>query len=86
MEKMRLQGSVEVNYQGFILRTDEILYLQDDDRVSSPGMVTVSGKGLELEGEGMELSIRDEKIQFFNRVRTRIQPDQFEKKRLSSES
>ena len=86
MEKMQLQGSVEVNYQGFILRTDEILYLQDDDRVSSPGMVTVSGKGLELEGEGMELSIRDEKIQFFNRVRTRIQPDQFEKKRLSSES
>lgn len=86
MEKMQLQGSVVVNYQGFILRTDEIIYLQDDDRVSSPGMVTVSGKGLELEGEGMELSIRDEKIQFFNKVRTRIQPDQFEKKRLSSES
>jgi len=86
MEKMQLQGSVEVNYQGFILRTDEILYLQDDDRVSSPGMVTVSGKGLELEGEGMELYIKDEKIKFFNRVRTRIQPDQFEKKRLSSES
>ncbi|MCZ6563369.1 MAG: LPS export ABC transporter periplasmic protein LptC, partial [Deltaproteobacteria bacterium] len=64
MEKMRLQGSVEVNYQGFILRTDEILYLQDDDRVMSPGKVTVSGKGLELEGEGMEISIRDEKIRF----------------------
>ncbi len=86
MEKMQLQGSVEVNFQGFILRTDEILYLQDDDRVSSPGMVTVSGKGLELEGEGMEIYIKDEKIKFFNRVRTRIQPDQFEKKRLSSES
>jgi len=86
MEKMRLQGSVEVNYQGFILRTDEILYFQDDDRVMSPGKVTVSGKGLELEGEGMEISIRDEKIRFFNRVKTRIQPDQFEKKRLSSES
>lgn len=86
MEKVRLQGSVEVNYQGFILRTDEILYLQNDDRVSSPGMVTVRGKGLELEGEGMELSMRDEKIRFFNRVRTRIQPDQFEKKGLSSES
>ena len=85
MEKMQLQGSVKVKYQGFILRTDEILYLQDDDRVSSPGMVTVSGKGLELEGEGMELSIKGEKIKFFNRVRTRIQPDQFEKKRLSSE-
>ncbi|MCZ6549270.1 MAG: LPS export ABC transporter periplasmic protein LptC [Deltaproteobacteria bacterium] len=86
MEKMRLQGSVEVNYQGFILRTDEILYLQDDDRVMSPGKVTVSGKGLELEGEGMEISIRDEKIRFFNKVKTRIQPDQFEKKRLASES
>ena len=86
MEKMRLQGSVEVNYQGFILRTDEILYFQDDDRVMSPGKVTVSGKGLKLEGEGMEISIRDEKIRFFNRVKTRIQPDQFEKKRLSSES
>ncbi len=86
MEKMQLQGSVEVNYQGFILRTDEILYFQDDDRVMSPGKVTVSGKGLELEGEGMEISIRDEKIRFFNKVKTRIQPDQFEKKRLASES
>lgn len=86
MEKMRLQGSVEVNYQGFILRTDEILYFQDDDRVMSPGKVTVSGKGLELEGEGMEISIREEKIRFFNKVKTRIQPDQFEKKRLASES
>jgi len=46
----------------------------------------VSGKGLELEGEGMEISIRDEKIRFFNKVKTRIQPDQFEKKRLASES
>lgn len=86
MEKMQLQGSVEVYYQGFILRTDEILYFQDDDRVMSPGKVTVSGKGLELEGEGMEISIRDEKIRFFNKVKTRIQPDQFEKKRLASES
>ena len=47
MEKMELQGTVEVNFQGYILQTDELHYLQGDDRVVSPGKVTVKGQGLE---------------------------------------
>ena len=84
MEKMELQGTVEVNFQGYILQTDELHYLQDDDRVVSPGKVTVKGQGLELEGVGMELSLQDEKIRLLDRVRTKIRPDQLENKRIKS--
>ncbi|MEE8075335.1 MAG: LPS export ABC transporter periplasmic protein LptC [Candidatus Binatia bacterium] len=84
MEKMELQGTVEVNFQGYILQTDELHYLQGDDRVVSPGKVTVKGQGLELEGVGMELSLQDEKIRLLDKVRTKIRPDQLEKKRIKS--
>jgi LPS export ABC transporter protein LptC len=84
MEKMKLQGTVEVNFQGYILQTDEIHYLQSDDRVVSPRKVIVRGQGLELEGVGMELSLQDEKIRLLDKVRTKIRPDQLENKRIKS--
>ena len=85
MEKMKLQGTVEVNFQGYILQTDEIHYLQGDDLVVSPRKVTVRGQGFELEGVGMELSLQDEKIRLLDKVRTKIRPDQLENKRIKSE-
>jgi LPS export ABC transporter protein LptC len=84
MEKMELRGTVEVNFQGYNLQTDELHYLQGDDRVVSPGKVTVKGQGFELEGVGMELAIQDEKIRLLDRVRTKIQPDQLKNKRIKS--
>ena len=84
MERIELQGTVEVIFQGYSLQTDELHYLQGDDRVVSPGKVTVKGQGLELEGVGMELSLQDEKIRLLDRVRTKIRPDQLENKRIKS--
>jgi LPS export ABC transporter protein LptC len=80
MEKMQLQGAVQVNFQGFVLRTDEVLYYQSQNHVVSPGMVSLSSDGLELEGGEMEILLQEEKIRLGNRVKTTIQPDRLQKK------
>lgn len=81
IEQIQLQGSIQVNYLGFVLYAYEVSYLKSNDRVVLPGKVTLTGGGLELEGEGMEISIPEEKIRLRQKVWTRIEPGQFEGKR-----
>lgn len=75
MERVQLQGGVQVSYQGYVLRTDEALYLKSKDQVVLPGKVTAKGDGLELEGVGMEIALQDGKIRLLQRVRTKFQPE-----------
>ena len=75
IEKIQLQGNVEVYYQGFVLKTDEIIYVQKQDQVVSHGKVAMKGDGLELEGVGAEISLKGETIRLHDRVKTRIEPD-----------
>lgn len=76
MDKAQLQGGIQVNYKGFVLQTDEIVYQNSTNRLFAPGKVTLKGDGLELEGVGMEIGLQDEKIRLLQKVRTRLQPDQ----------
>lgn len=84
MEKMQLQGEIRVNYQGFVLQTDEILYLKSTDQMISPAKVIIRGEGLELEGIGMEISLQDEKFRLLQKVKTKLQPEQLGNKRTRS--
>ncbi len=84
MEKMQLQGEIQVNYQGFVLETDEILYLKSTDQMISPAKVIIRGEGLELEGIGMEISLQDEKFRLLQKVKTKLQPEQLGNKRTGS--
>ena len=80
MERVHIQGALQVNYSGYILRTNELLYVKGKDRVVLPGKVTVKGNGLELEGIGMEISLQDEKFWLHQQVKTRFEPESLQKK------
>ncbi len=84
MEKVQIQGDIQVNYQGFVFRTDEIFYFKSKDQIVSPGRVTLKRNGLEMEGMGMEIALQDEKLRLLQRVKTKLQPEQLEKKRVRS--
>ena len=84
MEKMQMQGDIKVSYQGFVLQTDEIVYLKSKNQVVLPGKVTVKGDGMELEGVGMEIALDDEKMRLLQKVRTNLQPELFGKRRVRS--
>ncbi len=84
MEKMILRGSVNVNYQGFHLSSEEAIYVKSKNQVLLPGRVKVEREGLELEGVGMEISMLEEKIRLHRKVRTKIQPELLTKKKVIS--
>lgn len=85
MEKAQLQGKVQVNYRGFLLNTDEVLYLQAKNQVLLPGKVTVKGDGMELEGIGMEINLDDEKMRLLNKVKTKLEPQRLERKKARAD-
>lgn len=85
MEKAQFQGGVQVNYRGFVLKTEEILYLKSKNQVLLPGKVTVKGDSLELEGIGMEINLDDEKMRMLNKVRTKLEPERMESKRVRAD-
>lgn len=85
MEKMQLLGEVQVSYQGFVLQTEEALYLKGKEQVLLPGKVSVKGDGLELEGMAMEISLQDDKIRLNKKVKTKLQPEQMGNKRSKSD-
>ncbi|MBI4523103.1 MAG: LPS export ABC transporter periplasmic protein LptC [Deltaproteobacteria bacterium] len=80
LERIRLQGGIEVSYQGFILRTDEIVYFKEKNQVLMPGKVSMKGSGLEFDGIGMEIALQEEKIRLLNKVKTKIEPQKFGKR------
>jgi len=74
MEKAQLHGSIQIHYRGLILSTEEVIYFKSTDRVVSPGKVIFKGEGWELEGIGMEISLKDQKLRLLQKVRSKIEP------------
>lgn len=82
LDRMQLLGDIEINYEGLILRTDEIVYVKSANRIVSSGKITLKGKGVELEGVGAEFAIKDEKFRLLQKVMTKLQPGKLEKMRI----
>ena len=84
MDRLQLQGGVEIFYQGFVLKTNEIVYYQGKNQVTSKGKVAMKGKGLDLEGVGAEISLKDSRLRLRAKVKTKIRPDLLEKQGLTA--
>jgi len=74
IDRMELSGDTMVGYQGFVLRTEKILYQREKDEVVLPGKVSLKGEGLELEGVGMTIALHDQKLKLQSQVKTKIEP------------
>ena len=85
MEKAQLKGDVQVNFQGYVLNTNEALYLKEKNQVVLPGRVMVRGAGMELEGVNMELSLDGLKMRVNRSVRTTVEPGKMEKTKGQSD-
>ena len=84
MDRLQLQGGVEIFYQGFVLKTNELVYYQGKNQVTSKGKVAMKGKGLDLEGVGAEISLKDSRLRLRAKVKTKIRPDLLEKQGLTA--
>jgi LPS export ABC transporter protein LptC len=80
LEKMQLEGGIQVTYQGYVLKSDEATYFADAGRIDLPKRATVVGNGLEIEGSRMEVELEVKKVRLLQNVKTKIEPDKVARK------
>lgn len=78
LEKAQLLGNVQVNFRGYVLNTNEILYFKSKNMMILPGRVTIKGAGMELDGGQMEISLNDEILRLNKSVKTKVQPSKLQ--------
>jgi len=70
--RIELKNDLEIQVGEFSLRTQEAVYDSEQNTISSPGFVQISGRGLLIEGQGYSVNM-DEKFLTLNaEVRTTI--------------
>ena len=85
LEKMRLEGAVQISFQGYVLKSDEAVYLPAKDQIVMPNRTTVVGDGLEVEGSRMEVELEGKKVRLLRNVKTKIEPQKLEQKKRRPE-
>ena len=86
LEQLRLQGNIEVNYQGYKLKSEEAIYYPDKQQIVLPGKATVVTDGLAVEGSSMEVELEDKKVRLLQNVKTKLDPDKLGKKKKRAET
>ena len=86
LEKMQLEGGIRVSYQGYVLRSEQAIYLPADQRIVFPSGALVAGNGLELEGSRMEVELESKKLRMLQNVKSRMEPDKLAKRNRKSDT
>ena len=74
VEKIELGGGIEVRVGDYLVRTDEAVYVQAEDTVTSPGKVRVEGEEVALEGDGLLIELGRRRMRFLRGVQTTMRP------------
>ena len=82
MDRMELNGTIEMTYRGLFLETEKVIYFKSRNQVVLPGLVKVKGDGLELEGIGMDVTLDDEKLRLSRNVRSRMEPGRLKNQKV----
>jgi LPS export ABC transporter protein LptC len=80
LEKMQLEGGIQVTFQGYVLKSEEATYFAETGRILLPKRATVAGNGLEVEGSRMEVELEVKKVRLIQNVKTKIEPDKLARK------
>lgn len=86
LEKLVLSGGIRVNFQGFVLQSEEASYLPAKDQIVLPTRTKVVGDGFELEGSRMEVELESKKIRLVNNVKTKLEPNKLSDRKTKSSS
>jgi LPS export ABC transporter protein LptC len=83
LEKLQLEGGIEVKYQNYILKSEEAIFLPAEQKILLPKRTTLVGGGFELAGSNMEIELESKKVRLQANVKTKIEPDKLQKKTKS---
>jgi LPS export ABC transporter protein LptC len=85
LEKMQLEGGIEISYSGYLLNSQEATYLPAKEQIMMPQRTTLTGEGLELQGATMEVDLGESKVRLLHGVKTKLEPDKLAKQKLKSD-
>src|SRR3972149_10900799 len=84
LEKLQLQGAIQLSYQGYILKSEEAIYFPAKQRITLPTQTTIIPNGIELRGSSMEVELEDKKFRLVRDVKTNLKRTRMEKNELKN--
>jgi LPS export ABC transporter protein LptC len=75
LRSLTLRGTVAVRLDDLELETAEATYDRERDMITSPTLVTIRGKEIELTGRGMEVDVGPQHVRLLDDVHTTIRRD-----------
>jgi LPS export ABC transporter protein LptC len=74
VQRVELDGGVEVTASDYVVRTDRATYDHRRRLISTPGPVEISSKALQLRGDRMEVQVDRERVKLLRNVSMRLEP------------
>ena len=72
---MELRGNVILWLDDLELRTDTATYDRDRDLITAPGAVTITGRTMNVNADGMEVDVTPQHIRLLENVHTLLKPN-----------
>jgi LPS export ABC transporter protein LptC len=72
--RIELQGEIAVSLADYVVRAERATYDHSRDVISAPGPIEISGRALELRGDGMEVDVDAQRLTLLRNVSMRLQP------------
>ena len=81
LQKMELEGSIEVTFKTYVLKSAEAVYMPDKQQIVLPTRTTIVSEGIESEGSSMEIDLEEKKVRLLRNVKTKIEPNKLATKK-----
>src|SRR5262245_45048941 len=69
MDRVDLNGSIELRFRDYLVKTESASYKRTDDAVVAPGAVVVTGNGLSLSSDRMTVEMGSQHARFEGKVK-----------------
>lgn len=74
VDKVEVEGQIEVQIDQYAVTTEFARYEADGDRIVAPGAVRVESPQIEFDGDGMEIDLADQRLRLSDNVRMTLWP------------
>jgi lipopolysaccharide export system protein LptC len=74
VKRAKLTGGTRMLYGDFVLTTDSVVFMPDQDQVQASGLVTIEGNGLKVTGIGLAGHPKKREFRLLSQVSTTIVP------------
>ena len=74
LRRVELDGEIDVELGEYVLHSDYAWYERERDVVVAPGRVSISGEGVEVHGEKLQLEVKEQRLYLSQDVKMTWRP------------